>query len=80
MERGRIANLGRAGERHRVAYAIVEGREHVEDGEREMWARFDAEGYLWLDFVAAGTTEPKVSYPVGGETSTVKRLEPILFA
>jgi hypothetical protein len=45
-----------------------------------MCARFDAEGYLWLDFVAAGTTEPKVSYPVGGETSTVKRLEPILFA
>jgi hypothetical protein len=81
MERERIANLDRAGQRHRVAYAIVEGREHVADGESvEMWARFDAEGYLWLDFVIVGTVEPKVSYPVGGERSTVQRMEPILFA
>ena len=43
-----------------------------------MWARFDAEGYLWLDIV--GTMQPKASYPVGGESSAVKRIEPILFA
>jgi hypothetical protein len=81
MERARIANLDRAGQRHRVEYAIVEGREYVADGESvEMWARFDAEGYLWLDLVTVGTTQPKASYPVGGESSTVQRLEPILFA
>jgi hypothetical protein len=45
-----------------------------------MWARFDDAGYLWLDFVIAGTTQPKVSYPVGGERSAVQRMEPILFA
>jgi hypothetical protein len=81
MERERIANLHRAGQRHRVAFAIVEGREYVADGESvEMWARFDAAGYLWLDFVIVGTMEPKESYPVGGESSAVQRLEPILFA
>ena len=81
MERERVANPVRAGQRHQVDYAIVEGREYVADGESvEMWARFDAEGYLWLDFVDAGTTEPKVSHPVGGERSTVQRMEPILFA
>ena len=78
MERERVANPGRAGERHRVAYAIVEGRAYVADGESvEIWARFDTEGYLWLDIV--GTTQPKVSYPVGGEGSAVQRIEPILF-
>jgi hypothetical protein len=81
MERERIANLDRAGERHHVAYAIVEGRKYVADGASvEMWARFDAEGYLWLDFVVAGTAQPKQSYPVGGERSAVQRIEPILFA
>ena len=81
MERERIANPARAGERHRVAYAIVGGRAYIADGESvEMWARFDAEGYLWLDFVIVGTKEPKVSYPVGGERSAVQRMEPILFA
>lgn len=81
MERERIANPGRAGQRHRVDYAIVEGRAHVADGKSlELWARFDAEGYLWLDFITVGTTEPKVSYPVGGERSVVQRIEPILFA
>jgi hypothetical protein len=81
MERERVANPDRAGQRHRVAYAIVEGREHIADGESvEMWARFDAEGYLWLDFVVVGTTELKASHPVGGEGSAVQRLEPILFA
>jgi hypothetical protein len=81
MERERIANPDRAGQRHRVAYAIVEGREHVADGESlELWARFDAEGYLWLDLVIVGTTQPKESYPVGGERSAVQRIEPILFA
>jgi hypothetical protein len=81
MERERIANLNRAGERHRVDYAIVEGREHVADGESlELWARFDAAGYLWLDLHVVGTTEPKVSYPVGGESSAVQRIDPILFA
>jgi hypothetical protein len=81
MERERIANLGRAGEQHRVDYAIVEGREYVADGQSlEMWARFDAEGYLWLDVVTVGATEPKASYPVGGERSAVKRMDPILFA
>jgi hypothetical protein len=81
MERERIANPDRAGQRHHVAYAIVEGREHVADGESvEMWARFDDAGYLWLDFVIVGTKETKVSYPVGGEGSAVQRLEPILFA
>jgi len=80
MERERIANLDRAGQRHRVAYAIVEGREHVADGESvEMWARFDDAGYLWLDFVSVGATQPKESYPVGGEGSAVQRIEPILF-
>jgi hypothetical protein len=81
MERERIANPDRAGQRHPVAYAIVEGREHVADGASvEMWARFDAEGYLWLDFHVVGTMQPKASYPVGGERSAVQRLEPILFA
>ncbi len=81
MERERIANPNRAGERHRVAFAIVEGREYVADGESiEMWARFDAAGHLWLDIVDVGTTEPKASYPVGGERSAVQRIEPILFA
>jgi hypothetical protein len=81
MERVRIANPDRAGERHHVAYAIVEGREYVADGESvELWARFDAAGYLWLDLVIAGTMQPKVSYPVGGERSAVHRIEPILFA
>lgn len=81
MERQRIANPDRAGERHRVAFAIVEGREYVADGESvEMWARFDAEGYLWLDVVGGGTMQPKASYPVGGERSAVQRIEPILFA
>jgi hypothetical protein len=76
----RVANLDRAGQRHHVAFAIVEGRKYVADGESvEMWARFDAEGYLWLDFVTVGTTEAKQSYPVGGERSAVQRLEPILF-
>lgn len=79
MERERIANPERAGQRHRVAYAMVEGRGYVADGESEMWARFDAEGYLWLDFVTAGATQPKASYPVGGEGSAVQRMEPILF-
>jgi hypothetical protein len=81
MERERIANPDRAGERHPVAYAMVEGRAYVTDGESvEMWARFDAEGYLWLDFVTVGTMQPKASYPVGGERSAVQRIEPILFA
>jgi len=81
MERDRVANPDRAGQRHRVAYAIVEGREHVADGESlELWARFDAAGYLWLDFHVVGTTEPKVSHPVGGAGSAVQRIEPILFA
>jgi hypothetical protein len=44
-----------------------------------MWARFDAEGYLWLDFVVVGTTETKKSYPVGGQRSAVQRIDPILF-
>jgi hypothetical protein len=36
--------------------SIVEGREYVTDGESvEMWARFDGEGYLWLDFVIVCT-------------------------
>ena len=78
MGQERIANPDRAGERHRVDYAVVEGRGYVADGESvEIWARFDAEGYLWLDIV--GTTQPKVSYPVGGEGSAVQRIEPILF-
>jgi hypothetical protein len=78
MERERIANLARAGERHRVAYAIVGGRAYIADGESvEMWARFDAEGYLWLDI--AGTTQPSASHAVGGASSTVQRIEPILF-
>jgi hypothetical protein len=81
MEKERTANPGRAGERHRVDYAIVEGREYVADGQSlEMWARFDAEGYLWLDVVTVGATQPKASYPVGGERSAVKRMDPILFA
>jgi len=81
MERERIARPDRAGERHRVDYAIVESRAYVAGQESvEMWARFDAEGYLWLDFVTVGTTQPKVSYPVGGERSTVQRMDPILFA
>jgi hypothetical protein len=80
MERERIANLDRAGERHRVDYAVVEGRGYVADGENvEMWARFDSAGYLWLDFVSVGTTQPKASYPVGGEHSVVQRIDPILF-
>jgi hypothetical protein len=80
MERERIANPDRAGERHHVAYAIVEGRPYIADGESvEMWARFDAAGYLWLDFVNVGTTQTKMSYPVGGEGSAVQRIEPILF-
>jgi hypothetical protein len=80
MGQERIANPDRAGERHRVDYAVVEGRGYVADGESvEMWARFDAEGYLWLDFVTVGTTEPKKSYPVGGERSVVQRIDPILF-
>lgn len=79
MERERFANPARAGEQHRVAYALVEGRAYVADGESvEMWARFDAEGYLWLDI--AGTMQPRASYPVGGESSVVQRIEPILFA
>jgi hypothetical protein len=80
MERERIANPDRAGQRHRVAYALVEGRAYVADGESELWARFDADGYLWLDVVVAGTMPPKESYPVGGERSAVQRIEPILFA
>jgi hypothetical protein len=81
MERERIANPNRAGERHRVDYATVEGRGYVADGESvELWARFDAEGYLWLDLVVVGAEQPKASYPVGGEGSAVQRLEPILFA
>ena len=81
MERERIANPNRAGERHHVAYAIVEGREYVADGESlELWARFDAAGYLWLDCHIVGATEPKESHPVGGERSAVQRMEPILFA
>ena len=80
MGQERIANPNRAGERHRVDYALVEGRGHVADAESvELWARFDAEGYLWLDFVTVGTTEPKKSYPVGGEKSAVQRIDPILF-
>jgi hypothetical protein len=80
MGQERVANLNRAGERHRVAYAMVEGRGYVADGESvEMWARFDAEGYLWLDFVVAGTSQTKTSYPVGGARSAVQRMEPILF-
>lgn len=83
MERERIANLDRAGERHRVAFAMVEGRGYVADGESlELWARFDAEGYLWLDLVDVGaneTTPPKASYAVGGERSVVQRIDPILF-
>ena len=76
----RIANPDRAGERHRVDYAVVEGRGYVADGKDvEMWARFDATGYLWLDFVIVGTMEPKASYPVGGDRSVVQRIEPILF-
>ena len=81
MERERIANPNRAGERHHVAYAIVEGREYVADGESvELWARFDDAGYLWLDLVIVGTMQPKESFPVGGERSAVQRMEPILFA
>ena len=81
MERERIANPDRAGERHRVAFAIVEGREYVADGESvEMWTRFDAAGYLWLDFVIVGTMQPKVSHTLGGQRSAVQRIEPILFA
>jgi hypothetical protein len=80
MERERIANPDRAGERHSVAFAVVEGRGYVAGGENgEMWARFDAEGYLWLDFVVVGTMQPKMSYPVGGDRSVVQRMEPILF-
>jgi hypothetical protein len=80
MAQERIANPDRAGQRHRVDYAVVEGRGHVADGESvEMWARFDVEGYLWLDFVSVGTTQPKASYPVGGERSAVQRIDPILF-
>jgi hypothetical protein len=80
MERERIANPDRAGQRHRVDCAVVEGRGYVADGESvEMWARFDAEGYLWLDFVVVGTTQLKECYPVGGERSVVQRIEPILF-
>ena len=80
MGQERIANPNRAGERHRVDYALVEGRGHVADAESvELWARFDAEGYLWLDFVSVGTTQPKESYPVGGEKSAVQRIDPILF-
>jgi len=79
MERERIANLARAGERHRVAYALVEGRAYVANGESvELWARFDVEGYLWLDIV--GTMQPEASYPVGGQSSAVQRIDPILFA
>jgi hypothetical protein len=81
VQQERIANPDRAGERHHVAFAIVEGREYVADGENvEMWARFDDAGYLWLDVVIVGTAEPKASYSVGGERSVVKRMEPILFA
>ena len=81
VERERIANPGRAGERHRVAYPIVEGRAYVADEESvEMWARFDTEGYLWLDVVGGRTTQTKESYPVGGQRSVVQRIEPILFA
>ena len=80
MERERIANPDRAGQRHRVDYAVVEGRGHVADGKNvELWARFDDAGYLWLDLVSVGTTEPKASYPVGGEKSAVQRIDPILF-
>jgi hypothetical protein len=80
VERERIANPDRAGERHRVDYALVEGHGYVADGESvEMWARFDTEGYLWLDFVVVGTTETKKSYPVGGQRSAVQRIDPILF-
>ena len=62
-------------------YAVKDVSFEIADGESvEMWARFDAEGYLWLDFVIVGTTQPKVSYPVGGERSAVQRIEPILFA
>lgn len=79
MGQERIANPERAGQRHRVDYAVVEGRKIVADGASvEMWARFDAEGYLRLDIGAAGATEPKQSYPVGG-ASAVQRIEPILF-
>ncbi|HVV17299.1 MAG TPA: hypothetical protein VHH90_08860 [Polyangia bacterium] len=75
----RIANPDRAGQRHRVDYAVIEGRGYVADGKNvEMWARFDEAGYLWLD-VVVGTTQPKVSYPVGGASSVVQRIEPILF-
>ena len=81
MERERIANPDRAGERHRVAFAIVEGREYVADRESvEIWARFDADGYLWLDFVIVGTMELRASYPVGGGSSAVQRIDPTLFA
>jgi len=81
MERERIAKPDRAGQRHRVDYAVVEGRGYIADGESvEMWARFDDAGYLWLDFVIAGTTQLKESYPVGGQRSVVQRIEPILFA
>jgi hypothetical protein len=80
MERERIANPERAGERHPVAFAVVEGHAYVADGESvEMWARFDAAGYLSLDFVVVGTTQLKGSYPVGGERSVVQRIDPILF-
>jgi hypothetical protein len=80
MQRERIANPDRAGERHPVAFAVVEGRGYVADGKSvEMWARFDDAGYLWLDFVSVGTTQPKESYPVGGEKSAVQRIDPILF-
>jgi len=78
MERERIANPAPARARHPVAYALLEGRSYVADGERvDIWARFDAEGYLWLDIV--GTVQPKASYPVGGAGSAVQRIEPILF-
>lgn len=80
MAQERFANPERAGQRHRVDYAVVEGRKVVADGESvQMWARFDAEGYLWLDVGSAAAPQPKESYPVGGAGSTVQRIEPILF-
>jgi len=80
MEREKIANPDRAGQRHPVAFALVEGRGYLADGKTiEMWARFDDAGHLWLDFVTVGTTEAKSSYPIGGEGSVVQRVEPILF-
>jgi len=54
--------------------ALVKGRGYVSDGESlELWARFDADGHLWLDLVTVGTTEPKASYPISGEGSVVAR-------